>query len=688
MPIHTLRPDDSQRPPLLFGLPYPPDDQEQLPEGISLCMIVKNEERFLEACLRSVEGIVDEINIVDTGSTDRTLEIAARFGARIEHREWRNDFGWARNEVLAMATKRWVLVLDGDEEIAPESRRQLLDLRTTPAYLTVVYCRIHNDTNEYGANSMMSHSLPRIFPTTPRIRYEGVIHEMLTCDSGKTQSNAVITPIRILHRGYTLDVIGAKKKSERNAPLLERATQINENDSFAWFNYANYLIGDSKFDEGIECMQRVVDMERGHDMRGYIPLAYTFLAGVVMSHLGDFDRALAVIDECLERLPNYVLAVYGKAEIYARAGRYDEAREWFEKAIATRSHEEWYNVVDEDIAVWKAQSNIATSFVNEGKFDDAIRWLEEAHRNKPDVLVIKERLAWLYEKTKRYFDAEFILREAFEKYPDERSIVLYVNYLARRNRFTRALEVIEEALPPAPPALRASLNTAAGAIMRKTGNGDAVPYLRAALDTSPGSGLALELLDKIYLERSDEVSRARLRRDELEAPLVHPTDFLRRSSRLLEEERYPESIRAAEDGLIIDAGNASLLSNLALALSKTEDGTGRAIDLLDTVRVGDQDVVEYAGSLRAELLEREGRIEDALTTLERAFGEFPSNEDALLRRSRLLQQLGRNEAAEAGLRAAMGRGRKRIGLELAALMLREGRFNDAQTIAEEALASA
>ncbi|HTX02624.1 MAG TPA: tetratricopeptide repeat protein [Candidatus Acidoferrales bacterium] len=688
MPIHTLRTDDSQRPPLLFNLPYPPDDHEQLPEGISLCMIVKNEERFLEACLRSVEGIVDEINIVDTGSTDRTLEIAAKFGARIEHREWRNDFAWARNEALAMATKRWVLVLDGDEEIAPESRRQLLDLRTQPAYLTVVYVRIHNDTTEYGASSMMSHSLPRIFPTTPRIRYTGVIHEMLTADEGRTQSTAVITPIRILHRGYTTDVIGSKKKNERNAPLLERATQINENDSFAWFNYANYLIGSNRNDEGIECMQRVVDMERGKDMRGYVPLAYTFLAGTVASHLGDFDRAHTIIDECLERLPKYVLALYGKAEIYARASRYDDAREWFQKAIATRAHEEWYNVVDEEIVVWKSQSNIATSYVNEGKYDEAITWLEEAHRNKPDILVIKERLAWLYEKTKRYFDAEFILREAFDKYPDERSVVLYVNYLARRNRFTRALEVIEESLPSAAPELKASLNTAAGAIMRKTGAGDPVPYLRAALEISPGAGLALELLDKIYLELNDEISRARLRRDEMDAPLVNPTDFLRRSSRLLEDERYEDAARAAEDGLIRDPGNASLLTNLALALSKTPQGISRAIDLLDTVRIGDGDVVQHAGALRADLLEREGRLEEALATLERAFGEFPANEDILLQRSRLLQQMGQNDAAEKGLRAAMVRGNKRIGLELAALMLREGRFNDAQTVAQEALASA
>ena len=688
MPIHTLRADESERPPLLFNLPYPPDDHQQLPEGISLCMIVKNEERFLEACLRSVEGIVDEINIVDTGSTDRTLEIAEKFGARIQHREWRNDFSWARNEALAMATKRWVLVLDGDEEIAPECRRQLMDLRTTPAYMTVVYVRIHNDTTEYGSSSMMSHSLPRIFPATPRINYRGVIHEMLIADDGKTKADAVITPIRILHRGYMSDVIGAKKKNERNAPLIRRATEIDENDSFAWFNYANHLIGNGRFDEGIECMQRVVDMERGNDMRGYVPLAYVFLAGTLASHLGEVDRAMEIIDECLELLPNYVLAIYCKAEIYARNAKYDEAREWFQRAIGTRAREEWYNVVDEEIAVWKCHSNIATSYVNEGKLDEAIKWLEEAHKNKPDILVLKERLAWLYEKTKRYFDAEFILRQAFEEYPEERTAVMYVNYLARRNRFTRALEVIEDALPAANNDLKVALNTAGGAIMRKTGNGDPVPYLRAALELSPGAGLALELLDSVYLERQDEVSRARLRRDEMEAPLIAQVDYLRRTSRLLEEERYDEVITTAQDGLLIDAGNASLMFNLALALSKTEDGTPHAIELLDSVRSGESNVIETAAALRAALLEREGRFEDALGALDRAFGEVPSNEDALLQRSRLLQSLGRASAAEAGLRAAMSRGRKRIGLELASLMLREGRFADAQLIAEEALASA
>src|SRR5579872_1678651 len=130
--------------PALFGLPQPPPGWPQRPAGISLCMIVKNEERFLEQCLRSVADVVDEINIVDTGSTDATVAIAERFGARIEHREWRNDFGWARNEALKMATKRWVLQLDADEELSPESKEQLRALKNVPAHLQGLWIRCVN----------------------------------------------------------------------------------------------------------------------------------------------------------------------------------------------------------------------------------------------------------------------------------------------------------------------------------------------------------------------------------------------------------------------------------------------------------------------------------------------------------------------------------------------------------------
>src|SRR3989338_8295195 len=88
--------------------------------SISLCMIVKNEADFLEQCLNSVKEIADEIIIVDTGSTDRTKEIAKKFNAKVIEHKWNNNFSEARNISLEHATKEWILVLDADEAISRE----------------------------------------------------------------------------------------------------------------------------------------------------------------------------------------------------------------------------------------------------------------------------------------------------------------------------------------------------------------------------------------------------------------------------------------------------------------------------------------------------------------------------------------------------------------------------------------
>ena len=188
---------------LLFNLPQPPAERAQLPAGLSLCMIVKNEERFLAECLASVRDCVDEINIVDTGSTDRTVEIARSFGANVIHREWRNDFAWARNEAVA----------HGDPPLdAGARRRRRAGARVGAAAAragrrrptsTAVYLQIQNAVEDESGAATMTHYLTRIFPTTPRIRYKNVIHENLALDDGALELPAVMSPIRIVHKGYT-----------------------------------------------------------------------------------------------------------------------------------------------------------------------------------------------------------------------------------------------------------------------------------------------------------------------------------------------------------------------------------------------------------------------------------------------------------------------------------------------------
>src|SRR5205823_5094968 len=95
---------------------------------VSLCMIVKNEEENLAACLQSVQGLVKEMIIVDTGSTDRTKEIAASFGAKVYDFTWIDNFAAARNESLRHATGRWIFWLDADERLDETNRRRLREI--------------------------------------------------------------------------------------------------------------------------------------------------------------------------------------------------------------------------------------------------------------------------------------------------------------------------------------------------------------------------------------------------------------------------------------------------------------------------------------------------------------------------------------------------------------------------------
>src|SRR5579884_1711515 len=220
----------------VFGLPAPPRDWAQKPSGISLCMIVKNEERFLEQCLRSVAGIVDEINIVDTGSTDRTVEIARSFGARVEHREWRNDFGWARNESLKMATKRWIFQLDADEELLPESKSALLLLKNAPAYNMGVWLRCVNASDKYRGGGNVSHAIVRLFPNNERIRFRGAIHEFPSLDDAPVGLPGVTAPIKILHHGYLSEVVNDRGKFARNLEIVEASIERDPEEAFHWYN--------------------------------------------------------------------------------------------------------------------------------------------------------------------------------------------------------------------------------------------------------------------------------------------------------------------------------------------------------------------------------------------------------------------------------------------------------------------
>ena len=597
---------------LLFNLPEPPPEQAQLPAGVSLCMIVRNEERFLGECLASVRDAVDEINVVDTGSTDRTVEIARSFGANVISREWRNDFGWARNESLAMASRRWTIVLDADEELAPESAVLLRALGATPAALTGVYLQIQNAVDDVsGGASTMTHMLPRMFPTTPRIRYRNVIHENIYVD-GERHIVAVVSPIVVRHKGYASDVMTARDKNARNQPLLERAMREAADDAFSWFNFGVAAVAAGDYATGADVLERMFAMPGPR--RLFFPLGAVMLAHAYADGQDDLDRALATIDAELEHSPDHANVIFTRAYLLARMRRFDEARAEYERAMTVRDRAGNAVMVDDEIFTWKSALNVASTYVKEDRLPEAVPWFERALAGKPDSVLLRRLLANAYERTGRFYDAERLFREIARDGGDA-GFIEHVNYLMRRRRFTEAFERVEQRRAAVPDDVYVPLLLSAATATRDERLGDPQPYALRALDLQPGNGIVLAFLEHLYASRGDAERVARLREAELVAPMRLAADFARRSHRLLEDGRLEDALAAADAGLDAAPDDAVLCYNAGLAAARLHRDAD-ALARLDRIDASDPHAPP-ALALRAEIERRGGRLDAALATLER-----------------------------------------------------------------------
>ena len=147
--------------------------------SVSLCMIVKNEEDVLERCLNSVSDLVDEIVIVDTGSTDRTKEIAARFTRLVLEFPWRDDFAAARNESFAHASMDYCMWLDADDVLLEADRAAFLELKETldPA-VSVVMAPYHTGFDG-GGRVTFSYCRERLIKNRAGMAWEGAVHEVI-----------------------------------------------------------------------------------------------------------------------------------------------------------------------------------------------------------------------------------------------------------------------------------------------------------------------------------------------------------------------------------------------------------------------------------------------------------------------------------------------------------------------------
>lgn len=228
---------------------------------ISLTMIVKNEERCLARCLESVKGIVDEMIIVDTGSSDQTKEIAEQYGAKVYDFTWCDDFSKARNYALSKATYNWRLVLDADEwieECDVDALQAWLRANKDTLGMIEIYNLCKNDVIEKA-------SVTRLLPK--KTLFIGKIHEQPKLLNATTRK----TNIKVGHDGYRGEIIDTK--TERNIVLLLEEYEKNPKEPYILYQIAATYHVQEKYEEAdvfFEKWMQLGQFDANYSIQGYL----------------------------------------------------------------------------------------------------------------------------------------------------------------------------------------------------------------------------------------------------------------------------------------------------------------------------------------------------------------------------------------------------------------------------------
>jgi tetratricopeptide (TPR) repeat protein len=206
---------------------------------VSACLIVKDEEKNLARCLKSLKGVVDEIVVVDTGSTDKTVEIAESFGAKVGHFPWNQDFAAARNHSLELATGDWALWIDADEELTADSLKAIQRAVVRPHFGGFAI-EIINFTEDGSEAAQYVHKPIRLFRRVEGVRFSGRIHEQVSPSLNALDLPWAYLPgARLLHYGYRPTEMAERGKVERTVDMIRRELEDKPEDPFQWFNLAN-----------------------------------------------------------------------------------------------------------------------------------------------------------------------------------------------------------------------------------------------------------------------------------------------------------------------------------------------------------------------------------------------------------------------------------------------------------------
>jgi glycosyltransferase involved in cell wall biosynthesis len=342
--------------------------------NVSLTMIVKNEENNLPQCLESVRDIFDEFVIVDTGSTDRTFEIARSFGAKVFDFAWVDSFSVARNEALKHATGDFAFWLDADDVVEPMEREKLLELleRLRPADQAayVVRCACDPSPDGTGGDTVVDHI--RLFPLRDDARWTYRVHEQILPALRQAKVPVRWTNLTVRHTGYADPALRARKL-ERDIRLLGLDLEDRPDDPFVLFNLGAVAVERKEWPKALEFLERSL---RGSASTDSIVRKLFALIARAHQMMVDSQRALQTCAKGLKLDREDAELWFRKAVLHRLRGESSDAEQSWRRILGLHRPDQFCSV-DQGIFGHLTRRNLAALAAERGDQAGAERlWRE------------------------------------------------------------------------------------------------------------------------------------------------------------------------------------------------------------------------------------------------------------------------------------------------------------------------
>ncbi len=397
---------------------------------LSLCMIVKNEARFLANCLQSVKDVVDEIIVVDTGSSDETPQIARSFGAKVIEHVWKDDFSEARNVSLQHATGNWALWLDADEEIAPNAGTHFRNaIEKAPADVGGYMVKIRNwlsspRRNEQG--EVVVHHGVRLFRLVPGVHFEGRVHEQnmlsLTRLGYKTASYEGLV---LDHYGYAHEIMQERNKHERFLRMLEREVAECQDATlrpFQLFNLGNaYFTQNDMANAARYFEQAAAEADPKHE--------YTYILfyewALALHALGRFQQALEVCRHAESLKIKHSGLSFAKGQCLLALERYSEAEVAFREALTLGTQREhlYAEAGDQGLGSYKAYYALALALKGQERYEEVLDCCAKALALRSGMHEARHLMAQALRQLGRKEEAREVLETLLEHLPTNEMLV-------------------------------------------------------------------------------------------------------------------------------------------------------------------------------------------------------------------------------------------------------------------------